>query len=162
MPTLSRSRSGSSAIATKGVRAAPAAGAASGAGGVTTVTTPIAASASRPVSAKIPPMPIAPYNSGAPTSDSAKVRPIDAPTSAIALVRCESRVLSAMNAVTAAEIAPAPCTARPRIVVTRSCAPAATKLPAANSSRPNTMTRLRPRRSEAMPNGICSRPCVSP
>jgi hypothetical protein len=40
---------------------------------------------------------------------------MDAPTIAIALVRCSSRVASATNAVTAAEIAPAPCTARPTI-----------------------------------------------
>ena len=36
-----------------------------------------------------------------------------APTIAIALVRCESRVVSASSALSAAETAPAPCRARP-------------------------------------------------
>ena len=133
-----------------------------GALGTTHVTTAIAASASTPVSANRPPMPTAAYSGGAPTSDSAKVSPMDAPTIAIALVRCSSRVASAMNAVTAAEIAPAPCTARPMIVQKMSSADAAMKLPAANSTRPATITGLRPQRSLAAPNGICSRPWVRP
>ena len=102
------------------------------------------------------------YSSGASTSDSAKTRPIEAPIIAIALVRCSSRVRSAASAVTAAEIAPAPWMTRPTMVSQMSSASAAMKLPSANSSRPKTITGLRPKRSEAMPKGICSRPWVRP
>ena len=42
------------------------------------------------------------------TSERAKVRPIEAPTIAIAFVRTVSRTESEIKAVTAAEIAPAP------------------------------------------------------
>jgi hypothetical protein len=65
-----------------------------------------------------------------------------------------------MHAVTAAEIAPVPCSARPTIVQAMSVACAATRLPSANSTSPKTITGLRPSRSDAMPNGSCSRPCV--
>ena len=58
---------------------------------------------------------------------------------------------SARKAVTGAEIAPAPCSARPRITIWMSDAHAATKLPAAKSSKPITITRFLPKRSEAMP-----------
>ena len=54
---------------------------------------------------------------------------------------------------TAAEIAPAPWITRPAIVSQMSCAAAATKLPAAKSRSPARITRLRPKRSAAMPNG---------
>ena len=64
------------------------------------------------------------------TSESANTSPIEAPIIAIVLVRCSSRVRSAANAITAAEIAPAPWITRPAIVTQMSCAPAATKLPA--------------------------------
>ena len=66
------------------------------------------------------------------------------PMTAIAVVRTLSRVRSAVSASTAAETAPAPCSARPAMVHPMSGAHAATKLPSANSSRPNTMVRLRP------------------
>ena len=55
------------------------------------------------------------------------------------------------KAVTAAETAPAPCSARPAISQPRVGAAAAMKLPAANTSRPSTITFLRPKRSEARP-----------
>lgn len=81
---------------------------------------------------------------------------------AITLVRCSSRVRSAASAVTAAEIAPVPCSTRPAIIQCMSGAQAATKLPSANSSKPKTMTGLRPKRSEAIPKGICSTAWVRP
>ena len=34
--------------------------------------------------------------------------------------------------------------------------------PAANTNKPTVMTGLRPKRSEAAPNAICSRPWVRP
>ncbi len=63
---------------------------------------------------------------------------------AIALVRCSSRVMSAANAITGAEIAPAPWSARPTITMVMSEAQAATKLPSANTSNPMTMIRFLP------------------
>ena len=69
-----------------------------------------------PVRVKIPSMPITRYRPGAATSEIANASPIDAPMIAIALVRCSSRVRSATNATTAAEMAPAPCRARPAMV----------------------------------------------
>ena len=106
-----------------------------------------------PVTANSPPRPICATSKGATTSDRANIRPMLAPTRAIALVRTSSRVWSASKAVTAADTAPAPCKERPAISQPRVCAPAAMKLPAANTSRPKMITRLRPSRSEAMPIG---------
>ncbi len=102
------------------------------------------------------------YSAGASTSDSANETPIIAPTIAIAFDRCESRVLSASSAVIAADTAPAPCSARPTVSPSSVWACAATQLPTAISNRPAVMTGLRPNRSEATPNGICSRACVRP
>jgi hypothetical protein len=90
-----------------------------GAGGTSHSTTGMPTSASTPVSANSPPMPISAYRGGAATSDSANTSPIDMPSAAIALVRCSSRVESAINADTAAEIAPPPCSARPTMVIHR-------------------------------------------
>ena len=84
------------------------------------------------------------------------------PTSAMALVRTASRVWSASSAVTAADTAPAPCSARPTSSPVSESAMAASRLPAANTKRPSTMTRLRPKRSEAMPSGSCSTAWVRP
>ena len=84
------------------------------------------------------------------------------PTNAIALVRTSSRVVSAKKAVTAAEIAPAPCSVRPMTSQSRSGAQADTKLPPANSSRPAMMTGLRPHRSDASPKGICRNAWLRP
>ena len=63
------------------------------------------------------------------------------------LVRTLSRVPSAMKAVTAAEIAPAPWIARPAISQCTLGAQTATPLPTANSARPARITGLRPSRS---------------
>ncbi len=143
-------------------RSGPCSTCSAGSGGTPFRITPIPASASTPVSAKIPAMPTAWYSAGAATSDSANTRPIEAPMIAIVLVRCSSRVRSAASAITAAEIAPAPWMHRPRIVSQMSCAAAARKLPAANTSSPNTITRLRPWRSAAMPYGMWRIACVRP
>ena len=83
------------------------------------------------------------------------------PTSAMALVRTSSRVWSASRAVTAADTAPAPCRDRATMSQFRVGAQAARKLPAANTSRPKMITRLRPSRSEAVPNGSCRMAWVS-
>ena len=133
-----------------------------GSGGTHQITTAMPASASDPVKANSPPRPTCAASSGASTRDSANIRAMLAPTSAMALVRTSSRVVSASKAVTAAEMAPAPCSERPKISQVRSGAQVATKLPSANTSRPNTMTFLRPSQSEAMPKGICKMPWVRP
>ena len=84
------------------------------------------------------------------------------PTSAIDLVRTLSRVRSASRAVTAAEMAPAPCRARPMTSQVSDGAQAATALPMANRARPPMITGLRPMRSDAMPSGTCSSAWVRP
>jgi hypothetical protein len=99
---------------------------------------------------------------GATTKDSANISPMLAPISAMALVRTASRVRSASSAVTAADTAPAPCSARPASSHGSVGAAAASMLPAAKIIKPMMMTRLRPKWSDAMPNGICSSPCVRP
>ena len=103
---------------------------------------------------KIPDSPTQPASIGARTREMANIRAMLAPTMAMALVRTLSRVTSARKAVTAAEMAPAPCTARPTASQVRSGAQAAMALPSANTSKPVTMVGLRPNRSEASPNGI--------
>ena len=104
----------------------------------------MAPAASTPVSVKMPAMPTSVYNAGAPTSDSANISAIELPIAAMVLVRCCSRVRSAAKAVTAAEIAPAPCSARPRMVTQMPWAAAATKLPMTNTTRPKMITRFLP------------------
>jgi hypothetical protein len=64
----------------------------------------------------MPERPIRAFSAGAATSERANTRPMLEPISAITLVRCCSRVRSAASAVTAAEMAPAPCRARPTMV----------------------------------------------
>ena len=141
MPKFSRSNWVSSSTSRNGGFGPPGSG---GAGGTTWVTRPMAASARIAVSHKMPPMPIAAYSAGAATSEMANTSPIEEPIIAMTLVRCCSRVRSAASAVTAAEIAPAPCRTRPRMVHQMSVARAATAEPKANSSKPVMMTRLRP------------------
>ena len=70
--------------------------------------------------------------------------PMVEPMIAMAFERWLSRVRSAVSAITTAEIAPAPCSMRPRITIQMPLAEAATKLPRANSTRPKYMTGLRP------------------
>lgn len=67
---------------------------------------------------KSPGTPKSSFKGGAMTRESAKVRPIEAPTIAMAFVMTRSRTLSEIIAVTAAEMAPAPCRARPSMTRT--------------------------------------------
>ena len=125
-----------------------------------TTTTP--KRASTPVNPNRPDRPIQAVSKGDTTNDNANIKAMLPPTKAMALVRTSSRVKSANKAVTAADTAPAPCRLRPTNKPVRSVAAAAQKLPKAKINRPNTMTRLRPNRSEAMPKGNCKRACVRP
>ncbi len=81
--------------------------------GITKRTNKIAENAKTPVNANIPGTPSTPCNNGERIKEIEKVSPIVMPIIAIALVRTSSRVKSAVNAITAALIAPAPCIARP-------------------------------------------------
>ncbi len=110
----------------------------------------------------MPGTPMTPVSAGPATSDNANVAPIVMPMAAMARVRTSSRVRSAVSAITAAEIAPAPCTVRPTIVHRIVGAHAAMKLPSANTTSPATMTGLRPHRSEAQPKGTCRIAWVRP
>ena len=65
------------------------------------------------VIAKIPGTPISVLSTGPAMMDNPNVSPMVMPIAAMALVRTESRVRSAASAITAAEIAPVPCTVRP-------------------------------------------------
>ena len=111
---------------------------------------------------KMPGTPISGASAGATMSDNANVAPIVMPIAAIARVRTTSRVRSARSAITAAEMAPAPCTVRPTMVQKIVGAQAAMKLPSAKTTSPATMTGFRPQRSEAQPNGTCNIACVRP
>ncbi|MCY1235939.1 hypothetical protein D9M72_485700 [compost metagenome] len=157
-PTLSRARSALSKTLRNGSRTG------CGAGGVGTrnSVTPMATSPSTDIRLKMPDMPMLCSSGEAITSDSAKVRPMLPPTIAIALVRWRSRVRSAMQAVMAAEIAPMPCSARPAMMPVSVSENAATSPPAMNSSRPATITGLRPMRSDSQPSGICRKACIRP
>jgi hypothetical protein len=100
---------------------------------------------------------------GAPaTSETTKEPPMHMPITVIARVRSSSRVASASSAVSAAAIAPAPCSARPAMTPPMVVLVAATTLPQAKIARPMTMTGTRPYRSDSRPNGICSSAWVSP
>ena len=79
-----------------------------GADGTTQMITAMAPSASRPVRSNMPGTPMALYSAGPASSDAMKLMPMVMPTMAMALVRCSSRVESAIIAEIAAEIAPAP------------------------------------------------------
>ena len=110
----------------------------------------------------MPGTPMIGVSAGATTSESANVAPIVMPIAAIARERTASRVRSAVSAITAAEIAPAPCTVRPTMVQRIVGAHAAMKLPSAKMTSPATMTGFLPQRSDAQPNGTCSTACVRP
>ena len=159
-PTFKRIRSAWASTSRSRPRPSPVTG--SGAGGAPQMTTPTPMMASTPVSQNSPDKPIQAVSKGETTKDSANIKPMLPPTKAMALVRTSSRVRSASKAVTAADTAPAPCRLRPISKPVRSVAAAAQKLPKAKMTKPSTMTRLRPKRSEAMPNGSCKRPCVRP
>jgi hypothetical protein len=80
--------------------------------------TPINAASERmPMRMKMPGMVRVLYSVGPAASEKAKVRPMLMPIIAIAWVRFSSLVKSASSAVMAAEMAPEPCTARPRIIM---------------------------------------------
>ena len=144
MPMLSRASSGlrSTARSVASERSAPACACIFGSGGTTCSTTQMATVASTPMKAKMPAMPIQRYIGGASTSEIANTSPIEAPITAMVLVRCSSRVRSAASAITAAEIAPAPWMKRPRMVSQMSSASAAMKLPSAKRMSPMTMIAL--------------------
>ncbi len=76
--------------------------------------------------------------------------------------RTSSRVRSAASAMTAAAIAPSPCSARPAMTPWIVVASAATMLPTQKIASPATITRLRPKRSDRNPNGSWNRPWVRP
>ena len=73
-----------------------------------------------------------------------------------------SRLTSVANAIIAPAMAPAPCNIRPTISHAIVSALAATKLPNANTAKPNKMTGLRPHLSDIIPIGICKAACVKP
>ena len=80
--------------------------------------------------------------------------PMLMPMKAIARVRTSLRVRSATSAVTAADTAPAPCTARARASIATECARARRcSEPAAKSNNPIVISGLRPMRSDQRPNG---------
>ncbi len=110
----------------------------------------------------MPGTPISSSSSGPAMSATVNDRPIVMPIMAMAFVRCDSRVRSASNAITTPATAPLPCRARPSTTSQMSVARAASALPTANSSRPATITGLRPIRSDAMPKGICRSAWVRP
>jgi hypothetical protein len=85
-----------------------------------------------------------------------------APIMAIALVRCSSRARSAASAITAAAMAPLPCTTRPRMMPAMESVEDAMTLPSVNTMRPPANTGLQPKRSDSMPTGICSTACHRP
>ena len=160
MPTLRRASSGLRSTSAKGTRASPCRR--GGGSGTTHRTTAMAAMASTPVRAKMPGTPTALRSDGAATNDPANARPMVEPMMAIALVRWLGRVRSPAMAMATPEMAPAPWTVRPRMTAQGSVARAQMALPAAKTRRPPTITGLRPRRSEAQPNGIWSIAWVSP
>ena len=130
--------------------------------GTTQMTTAAAAIASTIVSQNRPLTPTHRSTTGPAISAIRKEAPILIPTSAIALVRCCSRVRSARRASTTAAIAPLPCNARPSTTPVMVSAIAATTLPRAKIASPITISGFRPKRSESMPNGIWNKAWVRP
>ena len=120
------------------------------------------ASDSAAVSQKMPGTPSAWPSTGPATIETMNDTPMVMPIIAIALVRCSSRVRSAVSAMMAAATAPEPCTTRPMSTPVMESDIAAITLPMANSSMPAAITGLRPTLSLSMPNGICNSACVRP
>ena len=133
-----------------------------GGAGTQRCSTTMPARASAAVSQNSPARPTRPVSALPATIASANANPMLTPMTAMALVRCSSRVRSAVRAMTAAPIAPKPCRARPAMTPHIVSASAATTLPAAKISSPATITRLRPMRSESMPKGIWKAAWVRP
>ena len=92
----------------------------------------------------------------------AKLIPMLMPITAITFGRCSSRLKSDANANNALAIAPIPCKARPTVTICMDSAKAATTEPKANTSKPPTITFLRPILSDSRPIGICNTACVKP
>ena len=134
-PKFKRIRSGCTNKPHRPCFAAPAVGK-PGSGGVhqRTIATPHRASSK--VTPKIALNPPQADSKGPSTKDSANIKPMLAPTKAVPLVRTASRVWSASNAVTAAEIAPPPCRARPKAKPVTLVAMAPTMLPSASKASP--------------------------
>ncbi len=109
-----------------------------------------------------PDTPIQPVRTGASNRAAKNAPPMDMPMIAMALVRCRSRVRSAVSANTTAAMAPAPCNARPAMIQAMCSARAATTLPAAKTNNPIVIMVLRPIRSDNNPYGICSSAWVRP
>ena len=130
--------------------------------GTAQMTRTIPLMASNAVNQKTPARSLRDATSGPSTKANIKETPMLAPTSAIALVRCSSRVKSATIAITVLAIAPAPCSRRPSTIPSMLSAIAATTLPRANSSRPPTITGLRPTLSDNHPRGTCNSACMRP
>ena len=84
------------------------------------------------------------------------------PISAMARVRRCSLTTSPISAMITLAMAPAPCSARPRMTPWMLSLSAATAPPTTNSSRPINNRGRRPKRSDSMPKGICSRACIRP
>ena len=84
----------------------------------------------------MPGTPIQPFSTGPRIIEAANETPMVTPITAITLSRCSSRVRSAASAITAADTAPPPCKARPRMTPPIESASAATTLPRAKISRP--------------------------
>ncbi|MND64777.1 hypothetical protein D3C80_561230 [compost metagenome] len=99
-----------------------------------TITMP--SSAMPPVARNNPDRPKARVSNGPTTMATANDRPMVMPIMAMALVRCCSRVRSDNKAMTAAEIAPAPCRIRPAITPQIESALAASTLPSAKIINP--------------------------
>ena len=93
-------------------------------------------SASAAVSQNSADKPNALATSGPITMATANDKPMLMPIIAMALVRCCSRVRSESSAITAAEIAPAPCSMRPAITPQILSDMAASTAPAAKISKP--------------------------
>ncbi|MCY1443586.1 hypothetical protein D9M71_600100 [compost metagenome] len=92
--------------------------------------------ASPAVARNNPDKPKALVSNGPTTMATANDRPMLMPIMAMALVRCCSRVRSDSSAMTAAEIAPAPCRIRPAITPQMESAWAANTLPRAKTTSP--------------------------
>ena len=116
----------------------------------------------RAMTLNMPSKPIDSCKGDATTNDRAKVNAILPPTIAMARVRVSSLVKSANHAVTAAEIAPAPCIALPAVIQTKSSWLAAMRAPKTNNAKPNTTTGRRPYLSDSIPRGMCKHACTNP
>ncbi|MCY1446359.1 hypothetical protein D9M71_629200 [compost metagenome] len=138
MPRSRRSRSGCLRVGINAWRATPDSRCCNGPveRGTMNITITMPNSAMPPVARNSPDNPKARVNSGPTTMATANDRPMVMPIMAMALVRCCSRVRSDSKAMTAAEIAPAPCRIRPAITPQIESALAASRLPRAKTIKP--------------------------